>query len=572
MTGARQTGVSEEAALRHAGFWIRFTSTSIDGALVLVGVLVVSQVCVGFGLYVPLELTAIVAAAAYSVVALRWKGRTLGKALCGVTVRSNSRDEVGLGQAIARETVGKLVSTLGLFLGFVWIAFSRKKRGWHDYLAGTVVVTDERAARRARVALASVLISAGLGAGAWARELAQTIRLVRSMAPPAGTAAAYAGRSASALFEVASIRDDERAKFAQWIDRHGQAPIEYAVAKAAEHQVVIFGEMHERRDELRFLNELIPTLHRRAGVQSVAMEACLAEDNATMEKLVTAPEFDRSLALEIARHQPWGLWGWKGYWDVLETVWRLNRSIPNDDEKVRVIGLDRRMDMPSVAMVGFEDNPARDCPPWEKLRILRVIPALPRVLARDAFMAAEVEREIINKGRRGIVWVGRNHSIIGCPQAGPMGAWSRMGFMLRQRYGEKIFQIRLHGMDLSAVFVDRAYNGAGPVMADFLESVMQLRNSVPVGFDVGPSPLAMLRDDGSFDFHLDRRLGFVDVAAGFVFLAPWRKLKTCDWLDSYISPRMFVKNRPFYQAFGRRAGVAIHSAADANDLFSRLDD
>jgi uncharacterized RDD family membrane protein YckC len=32
------------------------------------------------------------------------------------------------------------LSTAGFGLGFVWIAFDRRKQGWHDKLAGTVVV------------------------------------------------------------------------------------------------------------------------------------------------------------------------------------------------------------------------------------------------------------------------------------------------------------------------------------------------------------------------------------------------------------------------------------------------
>jgi uncharacterized RDD family membrane protein YckC len=47
-----------------------------------------------------------------------------------------------------KPSTGKLVgrylayylSTIGLFLGFLWVAFDPKKQGWHDKLAGTVVV------------------------------------------------------------------------------------------------------------------------------------------------------------------------------------------------------------------------------------------------------------------------------------------------------------------------------------------------------------------------------------------------------------------------------------------------
>jgi hypothetical protein len=43
-------------------------------------------------------------------------------------------------------------------------------------------------------------------------------------------------------------------------------------------------------------------------------------------------------------------------------------------------------------------------------------------------------------------------------------------------------------------------------------------------------------------------------------------------LDGYISPSMFVANKPFYQAFGRRAGVPISNAQEANELFARMDE
>lgn len=33
-----------------------------------------------------------------------------------------------------------IISALPLGLGFIWVAFDRKKQGWHDKLAGTVVV------------------------------------------------------------------------------------------------------------------------------------------------------------------------------------------------------------------------------------------------------------------------------------------------------------------------------------------------------------------------------------------------------------------------------------------------
>ncbi len=569
---ARPAKVSKESANNDAGFWIRFGAMSIDGVTIVTGVWGASRLCLRAGLYLPLELTVLVAGVLYSALFLGWRGRTLGKALCGVTVRSRADEPIGFRRALVRETIGKFVSTAPLLLGFVWVALSRKKRAWHDRLTGTIVIQDPSAARRNRIVLAVVLVGAGLGVGVYVHEWVEAYRLVRLMSPPADAAAPFAERDPSLLVEVAELGDQEQPSIAEWIDHNGKAPLEYAVAKAAEHPVLIFGEVHRRRDELRFLNELIPSLYHRTGLRCVAMEACLVEDNAAIERLVTASDFDRDLAMAIARHHPWSHWGWKGYWDVFETVWRLNQTIPESGERIRIIGLERRIDMPSAAIVGFGDTTVRDCPLWEKLRIFRVIRTLPQMFARDAFMARQIEKEMIGKRQRGIVWVGRNHSSIGCPQSGSMGSTPRMGFMLHQRHGDKIFQIRLHGMDLSAAFMDEIYDGSDPMMAEFLESVMHLRDNRPVGFDVASSPLAMLRDNGSFDFHFEPLLGFVDVAAGYVFLVPRRDLKTCEWLEGYISREMFVSNKPFYQAFGRRAGKEIHDAKDANELFAGMDD
>lgn len=37
---------------------------------------------------------------------------------------------------------GYFVSTIPLGLGFLWVAMNKRRRAWHDYMAGTVVVID----------------------------------------------------------------------------------------------------------------------------------------------------------------------------------------------------------------------------------------------------------------------------------------------------------------------------------------------------------------------------------------------------------------------------------------------
>ena len=70
----------------------------------------------------------------------RFRGATPGK--MAVKARIVKADD--LGQPSTGRLVGRFfayfVSIIPLFLGFLWIAFDRRKQGWHDKIAGTVVI------------------------------------------------------------------------------------------------------------------------------------------------------------------------------------------------------------------------------------------------------------------------------------------------------------------------------------------------------------------------------------------------------------------------------------------------
>ena len=77
---------------------------------------------------------------AYYVAFWTWRGQTPGMMLLGLRVaRETDGSPPGLGRSVLRY-VGYILSSLPLGLGFIWIAFDSRKQGWHDKLAGTVVV------------------------------------------------------------------------------------------------------------------------------------------------------------------------------------------------------------------------------------------------------------------------------------------------------------------------------------------------------------------------------------------------------------------------------------------------
>jgi uncharacterized RDD family membrane protein YckC len=74
-----------------------------------------------------------------------WKTRsaTPGKmAISAKIVDAKTGGKPSTGQLVARY-FAYLVSMLPLMLGFIWIGIDRRKQGFHDKIAGTVVVYDD---------------------------------------------------------------------------------------------------------------------------------------------------------------------------------------------------------------------------------------------------------------------------------------------------------------------------------------------------------------------------------------------------------------------------------------------
>ena len=132
----------------YAGFWIRFGAVLID--------LIVMSIV----LYVPLTLIYgkaywlgdqliygfwdVIIGYVVPVVAtiwfwLRFLG-TPGKMATKLEiVDAATGKKMSKGQAIGRY-FAYLVAALPLCLGFIWIGIDKRKQGWHDKLAGTVVL------------------------------------------------------------------------------------------------------------------------------------------------------------------------------------------------------------------------------------------------------------------------------------------------------------------------------------------------------------------------------------------------------------------------------------------------
>ncbi len=142
---------STQIAATPAGFWIRLAAFSIDGlALGLFSSLVIllfTNIPVGeawsqlFGSDVSWKTQVIsefIGMAYYTFSIGKW-GQTLGKALTGLKVTRLDGTRITYWRSFARY-LSYYLSFLTLGLGFLFIAFSSRKRGLHDHICDTQVI------------------------------------------------------------------------------------------------------------------------------------------------------------------------------------------------------------------------------------------------------------------------------------------------------------------------------------------------------------------------------------------------------------------------------------------------
>jgi len=137
----------------YAGFWIRLLAYFLDAVFltILDLVIAVPAFLVGFfllrnrtGLFLAVMglayLLVFAVSILYYVYFVGRRGATPGKKILGLRiVREDGIEPVGYGKAFLR-LLGYLVSGMILYIGFIMIAFTDRKKGLHDMMVGTNVI------------------------------------------------------------------------------------------------------------------------------------------------------------------------------------------------------------------------------------------------------------------------------------------------------------------------------------------------------------------------------------------------------------------------------------------------
>lgn len=311
------------------------------------------------------------------------------------------------------------------------------------------------------------------------------------------------------------------AEMVDFIKQKAKSPENYVVETFKNHDVVFLAENHIVKQNLLFVQGLIPRLYEN-GIYTLGMEfgACEVQDK--LDQLVTDENYDEALANEIMFTYNVA-WGYKEYVEVYKAAWKLNRSLPEDARKFRILNLSYIFK-------------------WEKFTGVRNQESMKLVFDKgtiDKFRAEMIEKEIINKNEKIFALVGTSHAYTryGSPFYKYNGDnfcdfdFDWLGNRLYKKYPERVFSIILH-----QAFTKKENDMYSPVSpADgAVERLMAQNGNKPAGFDLIDTPAGKL-PDRSINSVCYENFTLEQLFDGYIFLEPLKNLEGCTVIDNFVN-------------------------------------
>lgn len=313
----------------------------------------------------------------------------------------------------------------------------------------------------------------------------------------------------------------DKKELAGYLRSHYMTPKAYVLSKFRRYDIVFLGEEHYIKQNLEFVQELIPALYG-AGVYNLGIEFGVDDCQPDDDRLITADYYDEDLARKIM-FKDFVLWAYTDYMDIYRKAWELNHSLPKGAKRFRVVNLNYR-------------------PDWTALQGPRTHEVMLKVWFKgdpDVYMGNKVLHEFADKHEKALVYAGFHHTFTHYHQ--PYYDFKnkklislttkRMGNVIYDAIPDRVFSIILHAPWMSREGPDHWSVPVGGA----IEAVMQEMQDRPVGFDVKDSPFGKLRDPNAYyaigypDFNL------ATLTDAYIYLVPFRKFQSVTVDDKFIT-------------------------------------
>ncbi len=319
-----------------------------------------------------------------------------------------------------------------------------------------------------------------------------------------------------------SAENETLTKTASFISENASSPETYLVEKFNNYDVILLAEDHAVRDNLLFVNEIIPGLYR-SGVRTLGMEFGASENQHILDSLLVAPAYDEQTARDIMYFYNVG-WAYKEYMNLYKKAWEFNQTLPEHAPKFRILNLSYQFD-------------------WSEFEGVRTPENMNKVFHNgtpDMYRAAIVEQEIIERDEKILILTGTYHAFTryNMPVYNEYSDYFcdfndlMLGNRLYEKYPEKVFTVIIHqpfpAKPNSDNWLASPANGA-------IEKIMQLLDYQAIGFDLVAAPGHL--PDNSFYSTCYPEFTLGQLADGYIFLKPFHQLKGCEMDPDFFEGR-----------------------------------
>ena len=134
----------------YAGFWTRFVAYLIDMIVIYAVASLLNTFSFGllnkqldFPILGEESLSYVIVMFTYFIAMTYYFSQTLGKMIMKIKVETNKGEKLSLADVVYRELVGRLLTIFLVYLPYLAVVFTNKKKGLHDFIADTVVVKED---------------------------------------------------------------------------------------------------------------------------------------------------------------------------------------------------------------------------------------------------------------------------------------------------------------------------------------------------------------------------------------------------------------------------------------------
>jgi len=201
----------------------------------------------------------------------------------------------------------------------------------------------------------------------------------------------------NSLSAVEKTSQEEKQELSKYLRANWKTPEGYIIEKFSQYDIIFLGEFHRIKHDVELIHNLIPRLYE-AGIYNLGIEFGGYEYQDKVDLLVTAQEYDEDMArwlmFKFASY-----WGMTEYIDIYKKAWELNKSLPKDAPKFRVVNL------------GYRAN-------WSLLGPNTSVEVRKNVFHKgdpDEFMAKVIFKEFVDKSQTALIYSGSHHAFRNLP-------------------------------------------------------------------------------------------------------------------------------------------------------------